>query len=132
MPEANWILLSLLSAYALIIDVGGWLVLDTRRRQSMQQRVQRVTLGISVNLATGWASFWQCAGRVRLRCSGTGSAAIGLLVSYKWHALAAMLILLIPAAATLFVQPVRVLGGYDDMPPNVDPVPLPCPTTRSC
>ena len=124
MPEANGILLSLLSAYALIIAVGGWLVLDTRRRQSMQQRVQRFSYGISENLATGGASFWQSATRARLRCSSTGSAAAGLLVSYKWHVLAAALILLIPAAASLLLQPVRVLGSYEDMPQNADPVVL--------
>jgi peptidoglycan L-alanyl-D-glutamate endopeptidase CwlK len=79
---------------------------------------------MGMNLATGWTNFWQIARQTRRRFSGTGSAAVNFLISYKWHALAAALVLLIPAAATLLVQPARVLGGYNDMPQNADPVVL--------
>lgn len=124
MQEVNGILFILLSAYALIIAVGGWLVLDTRRRQSVQQRLQRFgdDIGGAFNASCG--NVHQGARDARQRCRSGVNAFSATLVAYKWHILVASLILLLPVVATFVLQPSRVLRGYDDLPQNGDPVVL--------
>lgn len=124
MQEANGILFTLLAAYALIIAVGGWLVLDTRRRHSVQQRLQRFSIDIAGAITAACGSVHQGATDVRQHCRRGACAFSGTLMSYKWHLLGASLILLLPVAATLLLQPSRVLRGYEDMPQNGDPVVL--------
>lgn len=122
MQETNGILFTLLTAYALIIAVGGWLVLDTRRRHSVQQRLQRFSIDIAGAITATCGSIHQGARDARQRCRHGASALSGTLVSYKWHLLVASLILLLPVAATLLLQPSRVLRGYEELPQDGDPV----------
>jgi len=122
MQEANGILLTLLTAYALLIAVGGWMVLDTRRRQSVQQRLHRFGIDIAGAIVAACGSFHQGAREAHQCCRGGARAFSGTLASYKWHLLVTLLILLLPVAAALLLQPSRVLRGYEDFPQNGDPV----------
>lgn len=122
MPESSRLLFALVSAYALIIAIGGWLVLDSRRRQSLQQHLQRFGAHLAQTITTAGASAGQSAGH---GCEQLISAAGGVstaLVRNKWQLLITAMILVLPVVVAIVLQPTRVLRDYEDLPQYGDPV----------
>ncbi|QAU34565.1 M15 family metallopeptidase [Janthinobacterium sp. 17J80-10] len=122
MQESNGLLFTLVTAYALIIAIGGWLVLDSRRRQSFQQQLERFGVNLAQTFAGAGNSFGQGAQRTRGRFYKAFGTVSRTLESHKWQLLLAVLILVVPVAASLLLQPSRALRAYDDFPQNGDPV----------
>lgn len=124
MPAENILLLSLISAYALVVALGGWMVLDANRRLLVQRHMHRLGARMASALDSAGKQLRLTSSQTAVRLRHGACAGTGFLARHQWHILAAMAILLIPIAATLLLQPSRALRGYEALPQSADPVVL--------
>ncbi len=122
MPPEYALLISLIGVYAFVIALGGWLVLDARRRQLLLQRMQRFGARMSGAFDSAGGRLQRGSGRTRAHLREAARDAARFVGKHRWHALAALVILAIPLAVALLSQPERFLHSYEDLPQTGDPV----------
>lgn len=126
MSEDAAIFLCLSFLYALACALGTWLILDDARKSSVVNEWHSIC-------TQAFRPFRQAFRKIR---SAPARALDGFVywlrsssvtaTTLKWHAAAALAILLLPVAASLLpaFSPLRNLQGYDEIPANGDPVVL--------
>lgn len=124
MPADTAILIAVITIYALLSVFSAWLVLDARRRELVQQRMQRIGLRMAGSFDKAGDKLQRGSSQTRSRIRDIRSLSREFLRRHKLHIVTTMVILLIPVAATLLLQPSQVLRGYDDLPQSADPVVL--------
>jgi peptidoglycan L-alanyl-D-glutamate endopeptidase CwlK len=124
MPGNNTVLIFMFLAYCLAVIIGGLIVLDTQRRHLLQQRIYRLGRRMTNSMVNAGANIQQTSNLTRLHAYRFIIKTAAFFGQHKWHALAACMILAIPAVAMLWLEPSRTLPGYEDLSQTSDPVVL--------
>ncbi|TCS39465.1 peptidoglycan L-alanyl-D-glutamate endopeptidase CwlK [Paucimonas lemoignei] len=124
MLTSSTLFILLVMAYGLAIIAGGIFVLDSERRQALQNRIQRAgnwMLTMFCGIGDGVQRTSGSTGRMLLE---SFRRPLVFILHHRLHAAASMGLLALPIILVLFFLSSRSLPGYQEMPQTTDPVVL--------